>query len=148
MSQDSGVGPPKRVLIVDDEDEVSRFMEEVLALDGWRVDRASSAGEAMKYFAKNAYDLITLDCVMPEMDGRGFHKILSQAFGHGYRTSENLPQRLPPILIVTAWFDEAGMQQLLYAEQVFGVLRKPVSCQQLKEKALEAWQWGQGGEGH
>jgi len=55
-----------RILIVDDEEHIRRLYSEVLALDGHRVDTASSGTEALARIKKESYDVIILDI---EMEG-------------------------------------------------------------------------------
>ncbi|MCW8130232.1 MAG: hypothetical protein KIS92_07780 [Planctomycetota bacterium] len=69
------------------------------------------------------------------MDGADFHHALSKMFGYGKRVSNVLPQRLPPILIVTGYFDEEEVQRLVFGERIVGILRKPVHCEKLIEIA-------------
>jgi CheY-like chemotaxis protein len=63
-------GRPFRVLIVDDEswvrDVFKDFCEITRAFD---IDLAGSGTEAIALVEDNAYDLITMDLIMPEMSG-------------------------------------------------------------------------------
>jgi CheY-like chemotaxis protein/HPt (histidine-containing phosphotransfer) domain-containing protein len=59
-----------RVLVVDDHPVNLLFMRKVLKKMGMlHVDEASGGLQALKFVRKTDYDLIFMDCQMPEMDG-------------------------------------------------------------------------------
>ena len=61
--------PGKKILVVDD-NEINRFVAtELLAYTEAEIDKAESGKECLKLVAKNCYDFILLDHIMPEMDG-------------------------------------------------------------------------------
>lgn len=60
------------ILVVDDEQIVLRSCERILAPEGYVVDTAVSAKDALILLDKNLYDLIVTDIKMPEMDGIEF----------------------------------------------------------------------------
>jgi nitrogen fixation negative regulator NifL len=65
------VGPPRRVLVVDDEIEVARIVSEVLGGDGHEVDTAANGIEALEYIGRRSYDAVFSDVKMPRLDGPG-----------------------------------------------------------------------------
>lgn len=127
----------KRVLIVDDEADIRDLFTEIFKSAGWTTDTAASADEAMVLYSLNSYDLLTLDWAMPGMDGSDLHHAISTMFGYGKRVSTMLPPRLPPILVVTGYFDQEEVQQLVFGERIVGILRKPVQCDKLLQVAEE-----------
>jgi DNA-binding response OmpR family regulator len=58
-----------KVLIVDDEAEVLRLLQEFLSLRGYDVVLAGSGMEALEAVDTQKPDLVLLDVAMPEMDG-------------------------------------------------------------------------------
>jgi DNA-binding response OmpR family regulator len=58
-----------KILIVDDDQHIRLLYKEELLEEGYDVDVASSGMEALQLFDKNDYDLVTLDILMPDMDG-------------------------------------------------------------------------------
>lgn len=60
------------ILVVDDEQIVLRSCERILAPEGYGVDTATSAKDALSLLDRNLYDLIITDVKMPEMDGIEF----------------------------------------------------------------------------
>ncbi|MBI2503259.1 MAG: response regulator [Candidatus Latescibacteria bacterium] len=61
--------PKGRVLVVDDEEPVSRLLELWLIQENYTVRRASSFEEACDWMGRESFDLVTLDIVMPVVDG-------------------------------------------------------------------------------
>ena len=58
-----------KILIVDDDQHIRLLYKEELLEEGYDVDVASSGMEALQLFDQNEYDLVTLDILMPDMDG-------------------------------------------------------------------------------
>ena len=61
-----------RYLLVEDNDELAESVVNRLALDGHAVDRAASLADAEACLATATYDLILLDVMLPDGDGRTF----------------------------------------------------------------------------
>jgi DNA-binding response OmpR family regulator len=59
----------KKILIVEDEDVLISLYEEELRAEGYDVVMARNGKEAIAKFEEKAPDLVTLDIVMPVMDG-------------------------------------------------------------------------------
>ncbi len=59
----------KRILIVDDEETVRESMGDFLEFHGFAVVKADSAAQALESFARDEFDLVISDLVMPHMDG-------------------------------------------------------------------------------
>jgi heavy metal response regulator len=79
-----------RILLVEDEQNVSAFVEQGLSEEGYIVDVASDGEMALAYAQTYEYDLIVLDVLLPKMDGRQVARTLRQ---RGSRV---------PILMLTA----------------------------------------------
>jgi len=63
-------GRPYRILIVDDEQWVREVFRDFCALtDAFEVEMAGDGLEAIEKVKATAYDLVTLDLIMPEMSG-------------------------------------------------------------------------------
>jgi DNA-binding response OmpR family regulator len=61
----------KKVLIVDDEPDVSTVLKKVFEQSGFNADSYDDPILALENFKAGSYDLLLLDIKMPEMDG--FH---------------------------------------------------------------------------
>ena len=58
-----------RLLLVEDEIEIQRFLQRALSEAGFEVDAAGDAGTAMKYVADVAYNVLVVDLGLPDQDG-------------------------------------------------------------------------------
>jgi DNA-binding response OmpR family regulator len=61
--------PLRRVLVVDDDDDIRLLLDELLRGAGFAVDTAQDGRAALRVFHENPCDLIILDLSMPELDG-------------------------------------------------------------------------------
>ena len=81
----------KHILVVDDEEDICAIVQYHLIREGYSVDVALSAEEALsKYEAKalvEKYDLIVLDVMMPGMSGFEFAKLLRSVSVPGDNTA-------------------------------------------------------------
>jgi DNA-binding response OmpR family regulator len=59
-----------RILVVDDEPKIRSFIGRALTAAGYAAEFAASGGEALRSCAAARYDLIILDLVIGDMDGR------------------------------------------------------------------------------
>jgi DNA-binding response OmpR family regulator len=59
-----------RVLIIDDEPQISAFVSRALEHAGYQVGIAADAANGVRSAAAGGYDLVILDLIMPDMDGR------------------------------------------------------------------------------
>ena len=57
------------ILIVDDEDQMRKYMFEVLRGEGYAVSEASDGKKAIRQIQRKAFKLIISDVVVPVMDG-------------------------------------------------------------------------------
>jgi DNA-binding response OmpR family regulator len=58
-----------RILVVDDDDRIRRFVRLNLTLSGYDVTEAASGEEAIKQLETDKPDMMLLDMLMPVMDG-------------------------------------------------------------------------------
>jgi DNA-binding response OmpR family regulator len=59
----------KRILVVDDEPDLTQVSTLALEYHGFKVDSFNDPQEALSKFKPGSYDLIILDIKMPKMDG-------------------------------------------------------------------------------
>ena len=59
----------KRILVVDDEPDLTQVTIMALEYHGFKVDSFNDPQEALSKFKPGSYDLIILDIKMPKMDG-------------------------------------------------------------------------------
>jgi len=58
-----------RILLAEDNPTNQLFAQEVILRQGWRCDIANNGLEAVEAVGRVAYDVVLMDCQMPEMDG-------------------------------------------------------------------------------
>jgi DNA-binding response OmpR family regulator len=58
-----------KILIVDDDQNILRLYKEELEEEGYVVVTASNGQEALEQFDKESPDLVTLDILLPDIDG-------------------------------------------------------------------------------
>lgn len=66
----------QRILIVEDDMDIQELLREFLKEAGYEVMAANDGIEAMDLFAKNKYDLILLDIMLPKIDGFGVCELM------------------------------------------------------------------------
>ncbi|HYC24578.1 MAG TPA: response regulator transcription factor [Roseiarcus sp.] len=60
----------QRVLVVDDEPQIQRFLAPALTAAGYEVVSAATGREALRMIATNAPDVVVLDLGLPDIDGK------------------------------------------------------------------------------
>ncbi|SRR5688572_17004637 len=66
----------KRILVVDDDDNLRELLSTVLSQPGRAVDTARNGIEAVELLSQNHYDLILSDLRMPGLDGPALYDAL------------------------------------------------------------------------
>ena len=61
--------PDARILLVEDDPGIRRFLEVVVARGGFIVDSATDGAEALRLLKQNTYDLMLLDLMLPRISG-------------------------------------------------------------------------------
>ena len=79
-----------RVLVVEDDAGISRFIHQGLNEAGYTVDLAQDGLEGMEYAMAAEYDVLVLDVLLPKMDGLS---VLKALWEQGLQT---------PVLLLTA----------------------------------------------
>jgi two-component system KDP operon response regulator KdpE len=62
--------PSTKILIVDDEPQIHRFLKPSLTIAGYEIESAFTARQALKLFRDTDPDLIVLDLGLPDLDGK------------------------------------------------------------------------------
>ena len=77
-SKDDPNNARKKILIVDDEADVTFTIKVILTSNGYQVDAFEDAEEALAQFRKEAYFLAFLDIKMPKMNGFDLYQKLRE----------------------------------------------------------------------
>jgi diguanylate cyclase (GGDEF)-like protein len=124
-------GPPKefRILVAEDNRTNQMVAAGMLAMNGCQCEFAINGREAMEAARYNRFDLILMDCSMPEMDGY-------EATAH-IRNLEEPMGRRTPIVAMTANTQRGDAEKCL-ASGMDDYLAKPITLVELRQK-LELW---------
>jgi CheY-like chemotaxis protein len=117
----------RRVLLAEDNAFNRALIEHVLEPMGCQVDSAHSGAEAVKLFKPGHYDLVLMDCQMPEMDGLSATRRIREMEGGQTRV---------PVVAVTAG-TVSGARRACVDAGMDDFLAKPFSLGRLRKKVLE-----------
>ena len=117
-----------KVLVVDDEKDISELINFYLNKEGFEVLEASNGEEALEIFENEYIDLGIIDVMMPVMDGLEASLAI--------RLSKRTDAKNIPIIAMTAQASKECMQQCSDAG-MNGHLTKPVASQKLIETIIE-----------
>ena len=87
---------PSRVLIVEDEPDIRDLLAFHLERDGYQIATAATGTEALRQAARERPDLIVLDLMLPELDGREVCR----------RVRQDPATAAVPVIMLTARGDE------------------------------------------
>ena len=119
---------PARVLVAEDNPVNVKVATRMLAKQGCRVDVAANGLEAVELFGQLPYDIVFMDCQMPEMDGFEATAEIRRLEGDGARV---------PIVALTA-NAMAGDRERCLAAGMDDFISKPVKESDLA-RALACW---------
>ena len=71
----SASAPPARVLVIDDEPQIRKFLDISLRAQGYQVALAATATDGLSALAMQGADLVILDIGLPDQDG---HEVLKE----------------------------------------------------------------------
>lgn len=106
---------PLRVLVVDDEPPIRRFLRTSLSAQGYDITEAEDGGKALEEVRRRAPDVLVLDLGLPGIDGL---EVIRRLRGSGATL---------PIIVLSSRVDEAGKVEALdlgaddYVTKPFGV---------------------------
>ncbi|MCZ7650474.1 MAG: response regulator [Thermoanaerobaculia bacterium] len=70
--------PPARILVIDDEPQIRKFLGIALRSQGYRVGEAATGGAGLEQLALEGADLVVLDLGLPDRDGQEVLRELRQ----------------------------------------------------------------------
>ncbi len=118
-----------RILVAEDNPVNQRVASHMLKKLGYRCDIASNGKEAVEMLAQIPYDLVLMDCQMPEVDGY----VATQRI----REREDKLGRHTPIIAMTANAMREDRARCLDAG-MDGFIPKPIALEEL-ETAVDCW---------
>ena len=109
----------KRVLVVEDDNEVRSMLNDYLTFLGYQTDTAADGLEGLNKIKEHAYDLVITDIAMPYVSGIGIISILKKDYPD-----------IPVIAITGYGYHAEELAQEKHADFIMG---KPFDVQKLKE---------------
>ncbi len=109
-----------RILVVDDEPKLCHLIEELLKLEGYRVDISISNMEALQMIKENKYQMLITDLKMPGIDGL---ELIQKA--------RELNPEIRTIMITGNETVETAVQSLKH--EIDDDIKKPFSIVELKK---------------
>jgi two-component system KDP operon response regulator KdpE len=106
---------PLKVLVVDDEPAIRRFLRTSLTAQGYQVTEAENGTTALDSLRRNTIDVLVLDLGLPDIDGLD---IIERLRGQGFAV---------PIVVLSSRVDEIGKVKALdlgaddYVTKPFGI---------------------------
>jgi CheY-like chemotaxis protein len=114
----------RRALVVDDDAAIRVLVTRILVRHGFTVDTARDGAEAIEKVLEHPYNLITLDLMMPRIDGVAVVKYLS----------EHRPEMLSHVIVMTA-FGPSALEKV--CPPVVRFVEKPFDINALLAQADE-----------
>ncbi len=122
---------PTKVLVVEDHPVNQTIIQAMLERLGCAVDMAGNGLQALNAFETQMYDLVLMDCQMPEMDGFEATRAIRR------REAVNPTLGRVPVIALTALAMQGDAERCL-AAGMDDYLTKPIQLEQLSAK-LQHW---------
>ncbi|HNY64346.1 MAG TPA: response regulator [Deltaproteobacteria bacterium] len=109
----------KKILIVDDSDELTHVISDFLSMFGYHVHTARDGVDALKFMESETMDVVISDIHMPRMDG--------------YTLMTEIKTRYPetPIVLITG-FSVSEAKKLAFEKGADAFVAKPFHLKDLK----------------
>jgi len=117
-----------RVLLAEDDAESARISSIILHKLGCQVSQVSNGFEALRALRSDSYELVLMDCLMPEMDGFEATREIRRVEG---------PHRHTPIVALTA-IDMRGDRERCLRAGMDDYLKKPIDQDEI-QAVLSKW---------
>ncbi len=134
-----------RILLAEDNIVNQKVATKMLDKLGYRVDVVANGEEATEAVTRIAYDVILMDCQMPEMDGHEATRAIRareslEAKGEGDKKDSHNSARLRPHIPIIALTANAmkGDRERCMESGMDDFLSKPINMEQLNE-ILQRW---------
>ena len=116
---------PKRILIVDDEVDITDSLKAGLTNQGFSVDAYNDPMAALAHFKSKQYDFVILDIRMPKMSGFDL-----------YREMVKLDGKTNYCFFTAFDIHRSEFEKVFPDMKVKAFLKKPISPSQMKERLV------------
>ena len=115
----------RKILLVDDNHDMHTIGQQLFAGPGYVYLAAESGQEGLNAIRKQAPDVVILDYLLPDMNGRDLIEEVA--------TSETFKSlRSTPFLVLTAWEEDLEKLRPLYQRGLVAYLTKPFGARELR----------------
>ncbi len=114
----------RRILVVDDEEDVRGVLVEILRAMGHEVDEATGGREGVEKYRRVGYDVLFTDLGMPQISG---WDVARSVWRHSAQENSNVV-----LILVTGWGTQISEQELR-EHHIHRVLAKPFKINEVKE---------------
>ena len=123
----------KKILLIDDEEDILTTISARLQSGGYTVVTAKDGNEGLELFVKEKPDLILLDIMLPNMNGYQMLQRLKE------KTKQRGAERVkPPVVVITAKGE--GVKDLFEMEGITDYIVKPFESKDLLDRIKKALQ--------
>ena len=109
-----------RILIVDDEPDITLSFKMILEGNGFKVDTYNDPVQATRNFKPDAYELVILDIRMPKMDGFQLYDELKK-----------IDDKVKVVFITAFDINYEGLRKMYPELRIDSFVRKPVDSEYL-----------------
>ena len=120
--------PDAKILLVDDNELNRKVFAGLIKRTKIQIDEGANGKECIEKVKQNAYDIIFLDHMMPEMDG-------VEAL-HVMKEMDDFPSKNTPVVVLTA-NAIVGAKEKYLKEGFYAFLEKPIDSLKLENMLLE-----------
>ena len=119
----TGAAAPQRILIVDDEPAIRRFLRTSLRAQGYLTEEAEDGRTALDMLRRTPMDVLVLDLGLPDIEG---FEVIRQLRAQG-STQDSTQGATVPIIVLSSRNDERGKVEALdlgaddYVTKPFGI---------------------------
>jgi two-component system nitrogen regulation response regulator GlnG len=125
MSRSDSPAAARQVIVVDDDAGLRALFIAILERKGFTVDVAPDGRAAYDQISRNAYSVILLDLMMPDVNG---FELLE-------RLARECPSLLPRVIVMTG--ATRRVVQTLDTTSIWGLIRKPFDIDDLVNAVIE-----------
>ena len=101
-------GETKRILVIEDNDEIRELLESVFLLEGYHVNTVADGGKALETLREVQADLVTLDLSLPGMKGEDILKSIR----------EDPHVSTTPVIVISAYVERLRAEDRAKAQHV------------------------------
>jgi len=122
----------KKILVIDDEEELLKLIENALSAEGYEVTTGATAKDAIDKAKTLVPDLLLIDIMLPDMEGPEAVRILNE---------DPVTNNIPTIFlsgIITRDNEKDAATEVRVGGRLYAALSKPFTSQELMVEVRKA----------